>query len=134
MADAPAAKPPVPERNHEFLDYQHPDDASFDKFVHALDRAYHRPFLMMWRGFLYGIALALGTTVGAAIVLALLFYVLKSIDFAPYAKDLQELIIPENIRKQLDVSEAVQDPNQIQVITQDPVIQQRIQELQKAQR
>lgn len=133
MAEVPASKDTVPSRKHEFADYQHPDDASFDKFVSALDRAYHRPFMMMWRGFLYGIALALGTTIGAGIVLTLLFYVLKTIDFAPYVKDLQELVIPEEIRNQLEKESSSEDPNQVQIITQDPVIQQRIKELQAAQ-
>jgi hypothetical protein len=100
----PVEKPTVPLRKDEFSEYRHPDDASFDKFVKALDRAYHRPLLMMWRSFLMGVATALGATVGAAIILVILFYVLKTFDFAPYATKIQEIIIPESIRKQLDGS------------------------------
>lgn len=85
-----------------FKDFKHPDDASFDKLVAAIDRAYHRPFRMAMRSFLHGMMTALGATVGAALVLVLLFYVLRTVDFGPYAEKLQNLIIPESIRKQLD--------------------------------
>jgi hypothetical protein len=98
----PTAQITPPKRADEFADYRHPDEASFDKFVAALDRAYHRPFVMMWRGFLYGIATALGATVGAGIVLVILFYILRSINFAPFITQIQDIIIPESIRQQLE--------------------------------
>ncbi len=85
-----------------FKDFKHPDDASFDKLVAAIDRAYHRPFRMAMRSFLHGMMTALGATVGAGLVFLLLFYILRSVDFGPYAEKFQNLIIPESIRKQLD--------------------------------
>jgi hypothetical protein len=45
---------------------------------------------------------ALGATVGAGLVFLLLFYILRTVDFGPYAEKFQNLIIPEAIRKQLD--------------------------------
>lgn len=100
-----ASVPPLSKDNRdEFDSFKHPDDASFDKFIGALDRAYHRPFLMMWRSFLHGMAAALGATVGAALVFVILFYVLRTLNFAPFAKQLQELVIPASILKQLDPS------------------------------
>lgn len=85
-----------------FKDFKHPDEASFDRLVKALDRAYHHPFKMAIRSFFHGMMAALGATIGAGLVLVLMFYMLKSVDFSPYAEQLQNLIIPESIRKQLD--------------------------------
>lgn len=85
-----------------FKDFKHPDDASFDKLVAAIDRAYHRPFRMAMRSFVHGMMTALGATVGAGLVFLLLFYILRSVDFGPYAEKFQNLIIPESVRKQLD--------------------------------
>jgi hypothetical protein len=85
-----------------FKEFKHPDDASFDKLVAAIDRAYHRPFRMALRSFIHGMMTALGATVGAGIVFLALFYVLRTVDFGPYAERFQNLIIPESIRKQLD--------------------------------
>ena len=74
--EAPVTPPPAPEalpvHKDEFDPYRHPDDASFDKFVAAIDRAYHKPLQMMVRSFLQGIAYAVGATVGAAIVFIIL--------------------------------------------------------------
>ena len=100
----PPVQVPIPPPTHkdEFADYRHPDEASFDKFVAALDRAYHRPFQMMMRAFLQGIATALGATVGAGLVLIILFYALRSINYTPFINQLQNIIIPSSIRAQLD--------------------------------
>lgn len=99
-----AAKPEtdLPKRSDEFSEFRHPDDASFDRFVRAIDRAYHRPWIMFWRSVLHGIGTAIGATVGAGLVFAALFYVLNTLDFTPFAAKIQELIIPEAIRDQLN--------------------------------
>lgn len=99
----------IPKRDDGFAEYRHPDDASFDKFVHALDRAYHRPWLLFWRSVLWGLGTALGATIGAGIVFVGLFYALSTINFTPYAEKIQELIIPETIRSQLDSSDSQQE-------------------------
>jgi|GEM_PF-5665080 len=101
---APVAKEALPTHKDEYAAYRHPDDASFDKFVAAIDRAYHRPVQMMWRSFLQGVATALGATVGAGLVLIILFYVLRSINFSPYIQDFQNIVIPASIRNELNPS------------------------------
>lgn len=83
MSDKGGAKLPVrpPEAaNDEFADYRGPDDASFDKFIQALDRAYHRPWVMMWRSFLHGLMTGLGATIGTTVVLAALTYIFQIVD------------------------------------------------------
>lgn len=109
LSTIPMAQAP----EESFKEFKHPEDASFDKLVAAIDRAYHRPFRMAMRSFLHGMMAALGATVGAVIVLVILFYVLRTVDFGPYAERLQNLIIPESIRKQLD-PEGFQEANQLQ--------------------
>ena len=117
MADQPEQPPVLPKRaDDEFAAFRHPDDASFDKFVAAIDRAYHRPFVMMWRSFLQGVATALGATVGAGIVFILLFYVLRNFNFSPVIQNFQDIIIPKSIRDQLDQSAAT--TNQVNTLIQ----------------
>lgn len=53
---------------HDQDDSQLPSSASFDQMVRALDRAYHRPFYLMWRAFLQGMMAAFGAFVGTAII------------------------------------------------------------------
>ena len=48
----------------EFKDFQNPEDASVDNLVKALDRAYHRPGLLMWRAFWAGFMSAVGAAFG----------------------------------------------------------------------
>lgn len=97
----PEAKLPSAPKD-DFADYRHPDDASFDKLVGAIDRAYHRPFVMMGRAFLHGMMSILGGTVGAAIIFVILFYILRSLNWAPYIEDFQKLIIPDKIEQILN--------------------------------
>ncbi|OGD60885.1 hypothetical protein A3A71_03175 [Candidatus Berkelbacteria bacterium RIFCSPLOWO2_01_FULL_50_28] len=54
-----------------------------ERLITALDRAYHRPGLLVWRGFLIGLASGLGATIGAAIVLALLGFLLREFGGLP---------------------------------------------------
>lgn len=109
---------PKSDDRDQFKEYRHPDEASFDKFVKAIDRAYHRPWIMFWRAVLFGIGYALGATIGVAVVFTVLFYALRTINFVPYIEDFQELIIPESIRNQLDKESEVNDTLNQQIQTQ----------------
>ena len=101
------------ETSDAFTDFRAPNEASFDKLVKAIDRAYHRPFVMMGRSFLQGLMTSLGATAGFAIVMVILFYVLQSLGgidyFAPGIHKLQDLIIPASVRTQLDQANSLQD-------------------------
>ena len=102
MAEDPKPLPKV--TKDDFAEFRHPDEASFDKFVAALDRAYHRPFQMMFRSFLHGMMTVLGGTVGAALIFIILFYALRTFDWSPFAQKLQNAIIPANIQQLLSSS------------------------------
>jgi len=67
-----------PARVNDFSDFQSPHEASLDRLVEAVDRAYHRPWLMMWRSFLHGFMTAIGATVGTAVIVAILGYVVQT--------------------------------------------------------
>jgi len=73
----------------DFSSFQSPHEASVDRLVQSLDRAYHRPFLMMWRSFLQGLCNAFGMTVGYVIVFTVLYYLFQS--FGGTSK----LLVPE---------------------------------------
>jgi len=66
-------------RETDFSDFQSPHEASVDRLIQAVDRAYHRPYLMFWRAFLQGIATAFGITIGYLIIFTLLFYIFQSL-------------------------------------------------------
>lgn len=43
-----------------------------ERLTAAIEKTYHNPRVLIWRGFLIGLASGLGATIGVAIVLALL--------------------------------------------------------------
>ena len=45
---------------------------NLDRLVRAVDKAYHHPGPLVWRGFLIGLASGVGGTIGVAIVVGLL--------------------------------------------------------------
>jgi len=122
MPDQPKAAP-LPDRKDEFDPYRHPEDASFDKFVQALDRAYHHPWKMFWRAFFQGVASALGAIIGTILLSALIYLVLRNVNFNPTIQKLQDAIIPADIRTQIDQSNASNNQiNQlIQSVSPSPV-------------
>ena len=61
----------------DFAAFQSPHEASVDRLVEAVDRAYHRPWLLMWRAFLQGLMTALGLTVGYAMIVILIAYLIQ---------------------------------------------------------
>ncbi len=57
--------------------------ASLDNLVSAIDKAYHQPKELAKRSFLYGLMSGLGATIGVAIVLALLAYLIRVLGGLP---------------------------------------------------
>jgi len=96
MADTKSL-PTTPKDKDEFADYRGPDEASFDRFILALDRAYHRPLLMMWRAFLHGMMYAIGAAVGAVLVVVITGYILNRLGgvelLRPFVDKVQEMIV-----------------------------------------
>ena len=58
-----------------------PTDDAMNRLSAALERANPRPWLLMGRSFLSGIAAGLGATVGATLVLALLGWALNGLGY-----------------------------------------------------
>ena len=67
------------EKTEDFTEFQDPSSASVDRLVQSLDRAYHRPGLLMWRSFLSGLMYAIGATVGLTLLLTIAAYVLQAL-------------------------------------------------------
>lgn len=44
------------------------DLKNIELLARSVERAYHRPGLLMWRGFLHGLAAAVGAVVGTALL------------------------------------------------------------------
>lgn len=55
----------------EFAEFRSPDEASLDRLIAALDRAYHRPGSLMWRAFLQGLSGAFGAAVGWILIITI---------------------------------------------------------------
>lgn len=83
-------------KEDEFSEFRSPEDASFDKMVHALDRAYHKPWVMMWRAFLQGLMGAFGTAVGWILIFTLSGVIFQALGgfslFKPITDKLQSTI------------------------------------------
>ncbi len=60
---------------------------SLDRLVRAVDKAYHHPGPLVWRGFLIGLASGLGATIGVALVLALFGFLLRELGGLPFIGD-----------------------------------------------
>ena len=75
MAETPPAQSSTLEaRVTSFHEFQSPHEASVDRLVLALDKAYHRPWLMMWRSLLQGFMFTVGASVGSIVVFGLSVY------------------------------------------------------------
>jgi len=55
----------------------------FDQLVAVIEKTYHRPASLMGRGLLVGLMSGLGATIGVAIVLALLGFLLRELGGLP---------------------------------------------------
>ncbi len=60
---------------------------SLDRLLKAIDRAYHNPGPLVWRGFLIGLASGLGATLGAALVIGSLGFLLRELGGLPFIGD-----------------------------------------------
>ena len=58
-------------------------EKSINNLVAAIDKAYHKPGQLAWRGFLLGLMSGLGATVGVAIVLAVIGLVIRQFGGLP---------------------------------------------------
>ncbi len=76
--------------------------ASIDRLVLALDRAYMHPWRMMGRSFLHGLLTALGATIGAALFFSIALWLFQALGgislIKPYVEKVQELVIPSELR------------------------------------
>lgn len=88
--------------DRDFSDFQSPHEASVDRLVAAIDRAYHRPVLMVWRSFWQGVFTAIGLSVGYALVVIILVYTFHALGgielLQPSLTKIQEMVIPKQLR------------------------------------
>ena len=117
-------------RDTDFQAFQSPHEASVEKLVEALDRAYHRPGLLMWRAFLQGLMTALGMTVGYALIVIALAYAIqvhggigKLLD--PLINQIQSRVIPASLQSQLQASNSPE-------VSLSPEQLDQLQKIQKA--
>ena len=71
---------------------------SINRLIGAIDKAYHNPSQLVWRGFLVGLMSGLGATVGVALVLAIIGLLIRQFGGLPVVGDwLNELgqILPK---------------------------------------
>ena len=54
-----------------------------DDLLDAIDKTYHHTGRLAWRGFLLGLASGLGTTIGVALVLTILTFLLRELGGVP---------------------------------------------------
>ena len=91
------------ELKESFKDFQSPHEASVDRLVHALDRAYHRPGLLLWRSFLQGFMTAVGAFLGTFLVIIGSGYVLHSLGgynlFKPLITEFQNTLIQAELKQ-----------------------------------
>jgi len=84
----------------EFPAFEEPSDATINRLVLALDRAYHRPGLLLWRSFLQGVMTGVGATVGTAIVLSVAAFTFSAIGglslLRPALNQLSDYILPSS--------------------------------------
>lgn len=60
------------------------DRERLDHLAAALDKAYHHPEHLVWRGFLIGLASGLGATIGVALVITLVGFILRQLGGVPF--------------------------------------------------
>jgi hypothetical protein len=99
-----------------FKDFQSPHEASIDQLIQALDRAYHRPRLLMWRSFLQGIMTGIGASVGTLLVAGVITYSIHALGgiklIQPMIDKLQESIVNSQIQASNKIQQQIQAQNQ----------------------
>lgn len=82
------------EEDNGFSDFQSPDEASVNRLIIALDRAYHQPRLLMWRAFLQGFTAAIGAFIGSAFIVIVSAYLFQALGglglLKPYVDKIQD--------------------------------------------
>jgi len=95
-------------RETDFTPFQSPNEASVNRLIEALDRAYHRPWLMMWRAFLQGLMTAFGMTFGYLLIFTLLAYFFQALGgiklLDPLIERITQSVIPPSLRQSTDSS------------------------------
>ena len=85
------------EKKEDFSDFQSPHEASVERLVAALDRAYHNPRQLMWRSFLQGFMSAIGVTIGTIFILGLVGLLLHELGgiklLAPLVDRIQNSVV-----------------------------------------
>lgn len=98
-----ASSGPKEERVRDFSDFQSPDEASVERLIKALDRAYHRPGLMLWRSFWQGFITAIGLSAGYAVVVVVTVYIFRALGgielIRPGMEKVRDMIIPAQLRE-----------------------------------
>jgi len=97
-------------RDTDFTAFQSPHEASVNRLIESLDRAYHRPWLMMWRAFLQGLMSAFGMTFGYLLIFTLLAYVFQSLGgiklLDPLIERVTQSVIPASLRQPTTTSDS----------------------------
>jgi hypothetical protein len=96
----------------EFAEFRSPDDASFDKLVAAIDRAYHRPGLMLWRSFCQGLMSAIGMAIGWILIISVSGYLFQALGginlLKPWIEKAQQGIISAQTKSLKEASQLQQ--------------------------
>lgn len=89
-------------RERDFTPFQSPHEASVNQLVQALDRAYYRPGLLLWRSFWQGFFTAIGAAVGTVVFVGLVSYLFSILGGSqlvkPYLDKLQNGLIQRQIQ------------------------------------
>jgi hypothetical protein len=99
------------ERDKDFSDFQSPHEASVDRLISAVDRAYHRPWLMMWRSFLHGMMTAIGAFFGTALIGILSVTIFQALGGAGLIDSMLDRLEEGAIRTQSEAIENFIDGN-----------------------
>lgn len=90
-------------QDKDFSAFQSPHEASVERLIQALDRAYHRPAQLMWRSFLQGFMSAIGAAIGTILIFSVIVYVVQAAGglelLRPGLTKLQDMLIPKELRE-----------------------------------
>ena len=72
-------------------------DLNLDQIVRSIERVYPSTAEMIFRSFLHGLFTALGATVGLALVVSLITYLITRVNFIPkeYQQEIKQ-VLPED--------------------------------------
>ncbi len=72
---------------------------NLEQLAKSIERVYPSTAQMIWRSFLHGLFTALGATIGLAIVISIVTYILTRAEFIPreYRNEIRQ-VLPQNER------------------------------------